>query len=160
DGTDVALFVVSPAGDAGRAPRRTILYGYGGFSITMSPAYNPIIAALVEDGGRYAIACIRGGAEEGETWHRAGMREHKQQVFDDFHSAADWLVTNGVTTREHLAIRGGSNGGLLVGAAITQRPDLCRAAICAVPLLVMVRFHLFLIAKLCIPVYSITDVEV
>ena len=159
DDTDIAMFIVSPAGDDGSVPRRTILYGYGGFAITMSPAYNPIIAAFVEDGGRYAIACIRGGAEEGEAWHRAGMREHKQQVFDDFHAAADWLVTNGVTTREQLAIRGGSNGGLLVGAAITQRPDLCRAAICAVPLLDMLRFHLFLIAKLWIPEYGDPDVE-
>jgi len=159
DGTDVALFVVSAADDDRQAPRRTILYGYGGFSITMSPAYNPIIAAWVENGGRYAIACIRGGAEEGETWHRAGMREHKQQVFDDFHAAADWLVETGVTTREQLAIRGGSNGGLLVGAAITQRPDLCRAAICAVPLLDMVRFHHFLIAKLWIPEYGDPKVE-
>ena len=158
DGTDIALFLVSRADDPGDAPARTILYGYGGFAITMSPAYNPIIAAFVEDGGRYAIACIRGGAEEGEAWHRAGMREHKQQVFDDFHAAGDWLVAQGVTTRAQLAVRGGSNGGLLVGAAITQRPDLCRAAICAVPLLDMVRYHLFLIAKLWIPEYGDPDV--
>ena len=159
DGTDIAMFVVSRVDDDGRDPRRTILYGYGGFAITMSPAYNPLIAAWVEEGGRYAIACIRGGAEEGETWHRAGMRERKQQVFDDFHAAGDWLVAQGVTTRDQLAIRGGSNGGLLVGAAITQRPDLCRAAICAVPLLDMVRFHHFLIAKLWIPEYGDPDVE-
>ena len=159
DGTDVAMFVVAPAGDDLSEPRRTILYGYGGFAVTMSPAYNPIIAAFVESGGRYAIACIRGGAEDGEAWHRAGMREHKQQVFDDFHAAADWLVANGVTTRDQLAIRGGSNGGLLVGAAITQRPDLCRAAICAVPLLDMLRFHHLLIAKLWIPEYGDPDVE-
>ncbi|MEY2403706.1 MAG: prolyl oligopeptidase, partial [Acidimicrobiaceae bacterium] len=158
DGTDVAMFIVSGAEEGDAGPRRTILYGYGGFAITMSPAYSPIIAAFVEEGGRYAVACIRGGAEEGETWHRAGMREHKQQVFDDFHAAGDWLVANGITSREQLAIRGGSNGGLLVGAAITQRPDLCRAAICAVPLLDMVRFHHFLIAKLWIPEYGDPDV--
>jgi prolyl oligopeptidase len=158
DGTEIAIFIVSGAGDDGQVPRRTILYGYGGFAITMSPAYNPIIAAFVEDGGRYAIACIRGGAEDGEAWHRAGMREHKQQVFDDFHAAGDWLVANGITTRERLAVRGGSNGGLLVGAAVTQRPDLCRAAVCAVPLLDMVRFHHFLIAKLWIPEYGDPDV--
>jgi prolyl oligopeptidase len=85
------------------------------------------------------------------------MREHKQQVFDDFHAAGDWLVANGITSREQLAIRGGSNGGLLIGAAITQRPDLCRAAICAVPLLDMVRYHLFLIARLWIPEYGDPD---
>jgi prolyl oligopeptidase len=159
DGTEIAMFIVSGADDVVDAdPARTILYGYGGFAVTMSPAYNPIIAAFVEDGGRYAVACIRGGAEEGEAWHRAGMREHKQQVFDDFHAAGDWLVAKGITTREQLAIRGGSNGGLLVGAAITQRPDLCRAAICAVPLLDMVRFHHFLIAKLWIPEYGDPDV--
>ena len=158
DGTEIAMFIVSGADDDGSAPKRTILYGYGGFAITMSPAYNPIIAAFVEEGGRYAVACIRGGAEEGEAWHRAGMREHKQQVFDDFHAAGDWLVANGITSREQLAIRGGSNGGLLVGAAITQRPDLCRTAICAVPLLDMVRYHLFLIAKLWIPEYGDPDI--
>ncbi|MEY2459749.1 MAG: prolyl oligopeptidase [Acidimicrobiaceae bacterium] len=159
DGTEIAMFIVSGADDdVDSAPKRTILYGYGGFAITMSPAYNPIIAAFVEDGGRYAVACIRGGAEDGEAWHRAGTREHKQQVFDDFHAAGDWLVANGITSREQLAIRGGSNGGLLVGVAITQRPDLCRAAICAVPLLDMVRFHLFLIAKLWIPEYGDPDI--
>jgi prolyl oligopeptidase len=159
DGTEIAMFIVSGADDdVERGPARTILYGYGGFAITMSPAYNPIIAAFVEDGGRYAVACIRGGAEEGEAWHRAGMREHKQQVFDDFHAAGDWLVDNRITSREQLAVRGGSNGGLLVGVAITQRPDLCRAAICAVPLLDMVRFHHFLIAKLWIPEYGDPDV--
>jgi prolyl oligopeptidase len=158
DGTEIAMFIVSRSDDDGSGTRRTILYGYGGFAITMSPAYNPIIAAFVEGGGRYAVACIRGGAEEGEAWHRAGMREHKQQVFDDFHAAGDWLVANAVTTREQLAIRGGSNGGLLVGAAITQRPDLCRAAICAVPLLDMIRYHHFLIAKLWIPEYGDPDI--
>ncbi|MEY2422251.1 MAG: prolyl oligopeptidase [Acidimicrobiaceae bacterium] len=159
DGTDVAVFIVSGADDdLASGPRRTILYGYGGFAVTMSPGYNPIIAAFVEDGGRYVVACIRGGAEEGEAWHRAGMREHKQQVFDDFHAAGDWVVANGVASREQLAIRGGSNGGLLVGAAITQRPDLCRAAICAVPLLDMIRYHHFLIAKLWIPEYGDPDV--
>ncbi|HEY7043778.1 MAG TPA: prolyl oligopeptidase family serine peptidase [Nocardioidaceae bacterium] len=124
----------------------------------MSPAFSPVIASFVEDGGCYAVACIRGGNEEGELWHRAGMREHKQQVFDDFHAAADWLVQQGVTTRTQLAIRGGSNGGLLMGAAITQRPDLCRAVVCAVPLLDMVRYHEFLIARLWIPEYGDPDV--
>ena len=158
DGTDVAVFLVRPSGADATRPRPTILTGYGGFSIAMSPAYSPVIASFVEDGGCYAVACIRGGSEEGEAWHRAGMRERKQQVFDDFHAAADWLVAEGITTRPQLAIRGGSNGGLLVGAAVTQRPDLCRAAVCAVPLLDMVRYHLFLIARLWIPEYGDPDV--
>ena len=100
----------------------------------MSPAYTPAGVAVADDGGVYAVACLRGGGEHGEDWHRAGMRERKQQVFDDFAAAADWLVAQGRTRRERLAVRGGSNGGLLVAATITQRPDLCRAAVCAVPL--------------------------
>jgi prolyl oligopeptidase len=161
DGTDVAVFLIKGESDgpaANGGPRPTILGAYGGFAIAMTPAYSPIIASFVEDGGCYAVACIRGGNEEGEPWHRAGMREHKQQVFDDFHAAADWLVAEGVTTRAQLAIRGGSNGGLLMGAAITQRPDLCRAVVCAVPLLDMVRYHLFLIARLWIPEFGDPDV--
>ena len=134
-----------------------MLTGYGGFTITMGPAYSAAVVAVCDDGGIYAVANIRGGAEEGEAWHRAGMREHKQQSFDDFTAAADWLVDTGLTSRERLAIRGGSNGGLLMGAAITQRPDLCRAAQIAVPLLDMVRYHRFLIARLWIPEYGDPD---
>jgi prolyl oligopeptidase len=158
DGTDVAMFLVRGADAPANEPRPTILTGYGGFAIAMSPAFSPIIASFVEDGGCYAVACIRGGNEEGEPWHRAGMRERKQQVFDDFHAAADWLVEQRITSRSQLAIRGGSNGGLLMGAAITQRPDLCRAVVCAVPLLDMVRFHQFLIARLWIPEYGDPDI--
>ena len=91
----------------------------------------------------YAIAALRGGGEEGEDWHRAGMREHKQSVFDDFHAAAEALIAGGWTTRGQLGISGGSNGGLLVGAALTQRPDLCRAVVCSAPLLDMVRYERF-----------------
>jgi prolyl oligopeptidase len=158
DGTNVAMFLVRPRDATAGTPRPTILTAYGGFAIAMSPAYSPVIAAFVEDGGCYAVACIRGGNEEGEAWHRAGMREHKQRVFEDFYAAADWLVAEGITTREQLAIRGGSNGGLLMGAAITQRPDLCRAVVCAVPLLDMIRYHLFLIARLWIPEYGDPDI--
>jgi prolyl oligopeptidase len=158
DGTDVAMFLVRGADAREGEPMPTILTAYGGFAIATSPAFSPVIAAFVEDGGCYAAACIRGGNEEGEPWHRAGMRENKQQVFDDFHAAADWLVARDITTRSQLAIRGGSNGGLLVGAALTQRPDLCRAAVCAVPLLDMVRYHHFLIARLWIPEYGDPDV--
>jgi prolyl oligopeptidase len=110
-----------------------------------------------EAGGVWAVAGIRGGGEYGEDWHRAGMLASKQQCFDDFYAAADWLVAEGRTSRERLCIRGGSNGGLLVGAAITQRPDLFRAAICAVPLLDMVRYHRFLIGALWVPEYGDPD---
>jgi prolyl oligopeptidase len=124
-------------------PRPAILYGYGGFGISMVPAYSASILAWVEAGGVYAIAALRGGGEEGEDWHRAGMREHKQAVFDDFHAAAEALITGGWTTPGQLGISGGSNGGLLVGAALTQRPDLYRAVVCSAPLLDMVRYERF-----------------
>jgi prolyl oligopeptidase len=109
----------------------------------MTPAYAATALAWVEAGGVYAVANIRGGAEEGEDWHRAGMRERKQNVFDDFHAAAEWLVTQGWTTPDRLAISGGSNGGLLVGAALTQRPELYGAVACSAPLLDMVRYERF-----------------
>jgi prolyl oligopeptidase len=134
-----------------------VLTGYGGFSVSMSPAYSAAVVAVCDAGGTYAVANIRGGAEAGEAWHQAGMRADKQQSFDDFIAAADWLVAEGRTSRDRLAIRGGSNGGLLMGAAITQRPDLCRAAQIAVPLLDMVRYHRFLIARLWIPEYGDPD---
>jgi prolyl oligopeptidase len=139
---------VSPAGNEPTSaspshPRPAVLYGYGGFGVALTPAYSANILAWVEAGGVWAVAGLRGGAEEGETWHRAGMREHKQNVFDDFHAAAEYLVENGWTTREQLGIIGGSNGGLLVGAALTQRPDLYRAVVCSAPLLDMVRYEKF-----------------
>jgi prolyl oligopeptidase len=140
DGTQIPMFVLTPpGGDA--TPRPTVLYGYGGFNVPMTPGYSAGIAAWVEAGGTYAIACLRGGAEEGEEWHRAGMREHKQNVFDDFAAAAEWLRANGVADR--IGISGGSNGGLLVGAALTQRPDLYDAVVCSAPLLDMVRYERF-----------------
>ncbi len=146
DGTQVRMLVMAagePAPDRGRAPRPTILYGYGGFGISMQPGYAASILAWVERGGVYAIASLRGGGEEGEEWHRAGQRARKQNVFDDFHAAAEKLIADGWTTRDQLAISGGSNGGLLVGAAITQRPDLYAAAVCSAPLLDMVRYERF-----------------
>jgi prolyl oligopeptidase len=109
----------------------------------MTPAYSAGILAWAEAGGVYAIASLRGGGEEGESWHRAGMREDKQRVFDDFYAAAERLIRDGWTTRRQLAISGGSNGGLLVGAAITQRPELFAAALCSAPLLDMVRYERF-----------------
>ena len=121
DGTTVRMFVVSPAD--GRGSRPALLTGYGGFGIHPEPAYSASALAWVGAGGVYALASLRGGGEEGEAWHRAGNRDHKQNVFDDFHAAAQALVDAGDTTADRLAILGGSNGGLLVGAALTQRPD-------------------------------------
>jgi prolyl oligopeptidase len=150
DGTEVRMLVISRAGGAGadeaagpEAPRPTILYGYGGFNVSLTPAYTPSILTWVEAGGVYVIANIRGGAEEGEEWHRAGMLGNKQAVFDDFHAAAEKLIADGWTTPSQLAISGGSNGGLLVGAALTQRPDLYRAVVCSAPLLDMIRYERF-----------------
>jgi prolyl oligopeptidase len=132
-----------PADGRPRTPRPAILYGYGGFGISMIPAYSAATLAWVEAGGVYAIASLRGGGEEGEAWHRAGMREHKNRVFEDFRAAADALVAGGWTTPGQLAISGGSNGGLLVGAAVTKWPELYAAAVCSAPLLDMVRYEQF-----------------
>ena len=142
DGTRVRMLVLAPSGTPDQ-PRPTVLYGYGGFGVPMTPGYSAGLLAWVEAGGVYAIANLRGGSEEGEEWHRAGMREHKQNVFDDFLAAAEHLVADGWTTPDRLTISGGSNGGLLVGAAVTQRPDLFAAVICSAPLLDMVRYERF-----------------
>ncbi|MGQ0521809.1 MAG: prolyl oligopeptidase family serine peptidase [Actinomycetota bacterium] len=141
DGTDVRMFVLAREGDAG--PRPTVLYGYGGFNVSLTPSYSAGILAWVEQGGVYAVANLRGGGEEGEAWHRAGMRAHKQRVFDDFAAAARWLVGSGTTTPDRLGVSGGSNGGLLVGAAVTRFPELFGAAVCSAPLLDMVRYERF-----------------
>jgi prolyl oligopeptidase len=149
DGTRVRMLVISrpstdPGGDGPYdEPRPTILYGYGGFNVSLTPAYSPGLLAWVEAGGVYAIANLRGGSEEGEEWHRAGMREQKQNVYEDFYAAAEALIDQGWTTPEQLAISGGSNGGLLVGVALTQRPELFRAVVCSAPLLDMVRYEKF-----------------
>ncbi len=142
DGTAVRMLVISGAA-APDGPRPTILYGYGGFDISLTPAYSPNVLAWVSAGGVYAIANLRGGSEEGEEWHRAGMLDRKQNVFDDFHAAAEALIRDGWTTPDQLAISGGSNGGLLVGAALTQRPELYAAVVCSAPLLDMVRYERF-----------------
>ncbi|MFI9558369.1 prolyl oligopeptidase family protein [Nonomuraea endophytica] len=141
DGTEVRMLIIEPVDRDG--PRPTILNGYGGFGISMTPGYSASILTWVEAGGVYAIANLRGGGEEGEDWHRAGMLGNKQNVFDDFHAAAEHLVATGVTTSAQLGISGGSNGGLLVGAALTQRPELYAAVVCSAPLLDMVRYELF-----------------
>ena len=139
DGTPIRMYVISADGPP-TGPRPTILYGYGGFAVPLAPAFNPSALAWVQAGGVYAIANLRGGSEEGEGWHRAGMLDHKQNVFDDFHAAARWLIDNGWTTPAQLCISGGSNGGLLVGAVMVQHPELYGSALCTAPLLDMVRY--------------------
>ncbi len=145
DGTDVRMVLLEPGGEetVRSGEKSTVLYGYGGFDISMTPGYSPNILAWVEAGGVYAVAALRGGSEEGEEWHRAGMLDRKQNVFDDFHAAASYLISSGVTSAERLAAWGGSNGGLLVGAALTQWPSLFSAVVCSAPLLDMVRYERF-----------------
>jgi prolyl oligopeptidase len=150
DGTPVRLVLIEPGENQREATGRwagkgrpLILYGYGGFDISMTPGYSANILAWVEAGGAYAVAALRGGSEEGQDWHRAGMLDRKQNVYDDFHAAAEYLISCGVTTAGQLAVWGGSNGGLLVGAAITQRPELFAACVCSAPLLDMVRYEKF-----------------
>ena len=143
DGTEAPMYVAHRRGlePDGEAP--TLLYGYGGFNVNLLPRFDPRAAAWMERGGVYAMATLRGGGEFGETWHRAGMLENKPNVFDDFIGAAEWLIGNGYTNPDRLAIRGVSNGGLLVGSALTKRPDLYRAVFCGLPDLDMVRFNQF-----------------
>jgi len=157
DGTKVPMFVVYKKGlkKDGRNP--TLLTGYGGFNISMLPSFSRAAYLWMEHGGIYAVANLRGGAEFGEDWHRAGMLDKKQNVFDDMIAGAEHLIAEKYTDKDHLAIQGGSNGGLLMGAMITQRPDLFRAVVCQVPLLDMLRYQNFQIAKLWIPEYGSSD---
>ena len=157
DGTRVPMFLVHRKGLKKTGDTPTLLSGYGGFNISRTPVFNRSVYIFLEHGGIYADAQLRGGAEFGEDWHRAGMLDKKQNVFDDFIAAAEYLVREKYTDRQRLAISGGSNGGLLVGAAMTQRPDLYRAVICAVPLLDMIRYQNFQIAKLWVPEYGSSD---
>jgi prolyl oligopeptidase len=157
DGTKLPLFLAHQKGTPRDGTRPALLTGYGGFDVNMLPSWTPSAIPFLESGGTYALAVLRGGGEYGESWHRAGMLEKKQNVFDDFIAAATWLVDHRVTTPARLAISGGSNGGLLVGAALTQRPDLFRAVVCGVPLLDMLRYHLFRLAALWVPEYGSPD---
>ncbi len=144
DGTTVRMFVLS---GPQRGPRPTLVTGYGGFGISREPGYTASALAWVQAGGVYVVVSLRGGGEEGDAWHLAGNRGHKQNVFDDLHAAAQALIDEGTTTAEQLSIQGGSNGGLLVGAALTQRPELYRAVVCSAPLLDMVRYEEFSLGR-------------
>ncbi|MFS0674718.1 prolyl oligopeptidase family serine peptidase [Ornithinibacillus sp. 179-J 7C1 HS] len=157
DGTKVPMFLTHKKGLALNGENPVILYGYGGFNINMTPAFNPAILRWLEKGGIYAVANLRGGTEYGEEWHRAGMLENKQNVFDDFISAGEWLIENKYTRKEKLSIMGGSNGGLLVAACMVQRPDLYGAVICRVPVIDMLRYHKFTIGRYWVPEYGSAD---
>jgi len=154
DGTKIPMFLAHAKNIKLDGSNPTLLTGYGGFNVSSTPGFNPFAAAWLANGGVYAVANLRGGGEFGEEWHHAGMLEKKQNVFDDFISAGEWLVKNKYTSTSKLAIRGGSNGGLLVGAALTQRPDLFAAVICSYPLLDMLRYQNFLVARYWVPEYG------
>ena len=154
DGTRIPMFIIRKKGLVEDARAPGLLYGYGGFNIALTPRFQASSFPWLESGGVLAIANLRGGSEYGEEWHRAGMLDKKQNVFDDYLAAAEYLVEQQYVDPERLAIHGRSNGGLLVGAAMTQRPDLFRAVICGVPLLDMVRYHRFRMARLWISEYG------
>ncbi len=154
DGTRVPMFVVYKKGLKKDGKNPTLLTAYGGFNVSLTPSFNRSTYLWLEHGGVYAVANLRGGAEFGEDWHRAGMLDKKQNVFDDMIAAAEHLISEKYTDTNHLAIQGGSNGGLLMGAMITQRPELFRAVVCQVPLLDMLHYQDFQIAKLWVPEYG------
>jgi len=154
DKTKVPMFVLHRKGLKLDGTNPALLTGYGGFAVSLTPSFSSRAVLWAERGGVYAVPNLRGGAEFGEEWHKAGMRENKQNVFDDFIASAEWLIKNKYTTADKLAISGGSNGGLLVGASLTQRPELFRAVVCSYPLLDMVRYHKFLVARFWVPEYG------
>jgi prolyl oligopeptidase len=157
DKTRVPMFLFYKKGLDKDAARPTWLTGYGGFNVNLTPGFYAPAVAWADAGGIYAQPNLRGGGEFGDAWHRGGMRDKKQNVFDDFIAAAEWLIANHYTSSSKLAIEGGSNGGLLVGAALTQRPDLFRAVVCEYPLLDMLRFQKFLKGSFWVPEYGSAD---
>jgi prolyl oligopeptidase len=159
DNVKVSMFLLHKKGLTKSGDNPTLLYGYGGFNISLTPTFSPMLIPWLDRGGIYAVPNLRGGGEYGESWHQAGMLDKKQNVFDDFINAAEWLIANQYTRPDRLGVRGGSNGGLLVGAAMTQRPELFGAVLCGVPLLDMLRYHKFGIGKAWIPEYGNPEEE-
>ena len=157
DGTKIPMFLAHAKNLKLDGKNPVVLTGYGGFNLVQAPGFSAFAATWMANGGVFAVANMRGGGEFGENWHHAGMLDKKQNVFDDFIAAAEWLIRNKYTSPARLAIRGGSNGGLLVGAALTQRPDLYAAVICSYPLLDMVRYQKFLVGKFWVPEYGSSD---
>jgi prolyl oligopeptidase len=157
DGTKIPMFVAHAKGIKLDGSNPTLLTGYGGFNLPQTPGFSPVAAAWMARGGVYALANLRGGGEFGEEWHHAGMFEKKQNVFDDFIAAAEWLIKNNYTQSSRLAVMGGSNGGLLMGAMLTQRPDLFGAILCRFPLLDMVRYDKFFIGSYWVTEYGSAD---
>lgn len=157
DGTLIPMYIVYKKGMKLDGNNPTMLYGYGGFNVGISPRFIGTTASFIQRGGVYAWAGLRGGDEFGEEWHKAGMLDKKQNVYDDCIAAAEYLIKEKYTNPQRLALKGGSNGGLLVGAVVTQRPELFKVAFCMVPLLDMIRYHKFLIARYWIPEYGDPD---
>jgi prolyl oligopeptidase len=154
DGTKVPMFLVYSKGMKQDGARPTVLTGYGGFVVSNTPHFSSGAILFSERGGVYALANLRGGGEFGEAWHKAGMRDKKQNVFDDFIAASEWLIQNNYTQPSKLSILGGSNGGLLVGAALTQHPELYQAVVCWHPLLDMLRYDKFMEAQFWVSEYG------
>ena len=159
DGTRIPMFITHKKGLKLNGKNPTLLYGYGGFDVSLTPSFSISRLIFLENGGIYALANIRGGGEYGKEWHEAGIKLNRQNVFDDFIAAAEYLVEQQYTSPSKLAIQGGSNGGLLVGACMTQRPDLFKVALPAVGVLDMLRFHKFTIGWAWVGDYGSSDNE-